>query len=170
MNYDILYSGLPTMLEGYNDANWISGSDEIKSTSGYVFTLGGGVVAWKSSKQTLIATSNMKSELIALESTGKEAEWLRNFLSGIPLGMRPTPSVFMHYDYQAAILITKNKAFNGKNRHIRLKHEIVKLLLNDGIISIDYVKSEVNLADPLTKPLGIKLILETSSVMKLKPI
>ena len=33
------------MLEGYNDANWISDSDEIKSTSGYVFTLQGGVVA-----------------------------------------------------------------------------------------------------------------------------
>ena len=45
MNYGILYSRFPTMLEGYNDANWISSSNEIKSTSGYVFTLGGGVVA-----------------------------------------------------------------------------------------------------------------------------
>ena len=50
MNYGILYSGFPAVLEGYNDANWISDSDEIKSTSGYVFTLGGGVVASKSSK------------------------------------------------------------------------------------------------------------------------
>ena len=49
------------MLEGYNDANWISDSDEIKFTSGNVFTLGGGDVAWKSSKQTLIATSTMES-------------------------------------------------------------------------------------------------------------
>ena len=50
MNYGILYSGFPAMLKGYNDANWISDSDEIKSTSDYVFTLRGGVVAWKSSK------------------------------------------------------------------------------------------------------------------------
>lgn len=28
---------------------------------------------------------------------------------------------------------------------------MVKQLLKDGIISIDYVKSEVNLVDPLTK-------------------
>ena len=87
MNYGILYSGFPVVLEGYNNANWISNSDEIKSTSGYVFTLGGGVIAWKSSKQTLIATSTMESKFIALESAGKEAEWLRNFLSGIPFGM-----------------------------------------------------------------------------------
>ena len=87
MNYGILYSGFPAVLEGYNDANWISDLDEIKSTSSYVFTLGGGAIACNSSKQTLIATSTIESKFIALESAGKEAEWLRNFLSGIPLGM-----------------------------------------------------------------------------------
>ena len=87
MNYGILYNGFPAVLEGYNDANWISDSNEIKSTSGYVFTLGGGVVAWKSSKQTLIASSSMESEFIVLESASKETESLKNFLSGIPLGM-----------------------------------------------------------------------------------
>ena len=58
MNYGIQYSGFPAVLEGNNDANLIFDVDEIKSKSGYVFTLGGGVVAWKSSKQTLIATSS----------------------------------------------------------------------------------------------------------------
>ena len=80
--------------------------------------------------------------------------------------MQPTPSMSMHCDCQAVISIAKNKAFNRKNRHIRLRHEVVKQLLKDGIISIDYVKSKVNLADPLER----KLILETSSGMKLKPI
>ena len=46
----------------------------------------------------------------------------------------------------------------------------MKQLLKDEIISTDYVKLEVNLVDPLTKPLGRKLILETSSRMRLKPI
>ena len=39
MNYGILYSGFPVVLEGHNDANWISNSDERKSTSGYLFIL-----------------------------------------------------------------------------------------------------------------------------------
>ena len=46
----------------------------------------------------------------------------------------------------------------------------MKQPLIDGIISMDYVNSEVNLTNPLTKPLGIKLILETFSGMGLKPI
>ena len=89
---------------------------------------------------------------------------------GIPLGMQLTPLVFVHCYCQAAISIAKNKSFNGENRHIHLRHEVVKQLLKNGIISIDYVKSEVNLTDRLTKPLGRKLILETSSGMRLKPM
>ena len=50
------------------------GSNEIKSTSGYVFTLGGGAVFWKSSKQKCIARSTMKSEFITLDKAGEEVE------------------------------------------------------------------------------------------------
>ena len=170
MDYAIKYSGFPAVLEGYSDANWISDSDETKSTSGYVFTLGGGAVTWRSARQTIIARSTMESEFVALEMAGSEAEWLKNFLANIPLGMKPTPSVSMHCDCQSAIAIAKNKSYNGKNRHIQLRHNLVKQLLKSGTISIDYVKSERNLADPLTKPLGRKMILETSRGMGLKPL
>ena len=51
-------------------------------------------------KQTLIATSTMESEFIAIEFASKEVEWLRNFLSGIPLGMQPTPLISMHWEKQ----------------------------------------------------------------------
>jgi len=39
MDYAIEYNRFYDVLEGYNDANWISDSEETKSTSGYVFTL-----------------------------------------------------------------------------------------------------------------------------------
>jgi hypothetical protein len=50
-----------------------------------------------------------------LESAENEVDWLRNFLTKIPLGIKPTPFISMHYDSQVAITITKNKSFNGKN-------------------------------------------------------
>jgi hypothetical protein len=46
MSYGIHYTGYPKVLEWYSDSNWISDADEIKATSGYVFTLGGGAVSW----------------------------------------------------------------------------------------------------------------------------
>ena len=54
MNYGHLYTGYPLVLEGYSDANWISDADEMKATTGYMFTLGGGAVSWKSCKQTIL--------------------------------------------------------------------------------------------------------------------
>ena len=40
-NYALHYNKYPAVLEGYSDANWITGSTKIKSTSGYVFTIAG---------------------------------------------------------------------------------------------------------------------------------
>ena len=44
-NYGLFYSGYPAVPEGYCDANWISDSKDSKSTSGYVFTIGGAAVS-----------------------------------------------------------------------------------------------------------------------------
>ena len=49
-SYGIHYSGYPKVLEGCSDSNRISDADEIKATSGYICTLGGGAVSWKSCK------------------------------------------------------------------------------------------------------------------------
>ncbi|XP_040870567.1 secreted RxLR effector protein 161-like [Glycine max] len=81
IEYGIDYSGFLIILERYNDANWISDLDETKSIIGYVFTLGGGAVAWRSTKQSIIARSTMESEFIALELASSGVEWLKNFLA-----------------------------------------------------------------------------------------
>jgi len=65
-NYGIHYSGYPPVLEGYSDSNWISDADEIKATSGYVFTLVDAAVAWRSCKQTVFTKSTAEAELVAL--------------------------------------------------------------------------------------------------------
>ncbi|GJR39734.1 hypothetical protein Tco_1215418 [Tanacetum coccineum] len=52
----------------------ISDIKDSRSTSGYVFTLRGAAISWKSSKQTVIDKSMMESEFIALDKCGEEAE------------------------------------------------------------------------------------------------
>ncbi|RVW75240.1 putative disease resistance RPP13-like protein 3 [Vitis vinifera] len=155
---------------GFSDANWILDSDEMKFTNGYVFILGGSVVSWKSAKQTRITRSTMEAEFIALENASSEAEWLGNLLADIPLWTRPASFVSMRCDSQAAIAKAKSKIFNGKNKHIRLRHNIMRQLLKIGVISLEFVRSELNLADHLTKPLNKKLVEETSRGMRLMPI
>ncbi|RVW80588.1 Retrovirus-related Pol polyprotein from transposon TNT 1-94 [Vitis vinifera] len=74
LDHGLCYNGFSSVLEGFSDANWISNSDEMKSTSGYVFNLGEGAISWKSSKQTCITRSIMEAEFIALEKASSEVE------------------------------------------------------------------------------------------------
>nr|GEV55897.1 ribonuclease H-like domain, reverse transcriptase, RNA-dependent DNA polymerase [Tanacetum cinerariifolium] len=83
-DYGLDYDKHPAVMEGYSDANWISDVKDSRSTSGYVFTLEGAAISWKSSKQTVIAKSTMESEFIALDKCEEEAKWLRQFVEDIP--------------------------------------------------------------------------------------
>ncbi|CAN1806123.1 Retrovirus-related Pol polyprotein from transposon TNT 1-94 [Linum perenne] len=144
-------------------------SQYIKSTSGYVFTVGGGAISWKSSKQTCIARSTMESEFIALDKAGKEAEWLQNFLEDILFWPKPLSPISIHCDSQAAIGRAESVMYNGKSRHIRRRHNTVRQLISSGVISIDYVKSKDNVSDPLTKGLSRDVVEKSSRGMGLWP-
>ena len=61
-------------------AKGISDADEVHATSGDVFLFGGGVVSWKSCKQTILMRSTMEAELTALDTAGAEAEWFCELL------------------------------------------------------------------------------------------
>ncbi|KAA0058424.1 putative Polyprotein [Cucumis melo var. makuwa] len=100
--------GVADVILGYSDANWISSTKDTKSTSDYIFTLDGGAVSWKSSKQTCIARSTMESEFIALDKAGEEAEWLRNLLEDILSWSKPVSAICIHSDSQAAIGRARN--------------------------------------------------------------
>jgi hypothetical protein len=165
-NYGLHYSKEPRVLEGYTDANWIADSKNSKSTSGN--TLAGAAVSWKSSKQTLIATSTMESEFIALDKAAQEAEWLRNFLEDIPMWEKPVPAIRVHCDSQSAISWAHSMLYNGKSRHIRRRHKTIRNLISTGVLTIDFIKSADNLVDPCTKGLARDQVEKSSRGMGLK--
>jgi hypothetical protein len=63
-----------------------------------VFLLGGGVVSWKSSKQTVLTRLTIEAELIALDTAGVEAEWLYELLMDLPVVEKPIPAISMNCD------------------------------------------------------------------------
>jgi hypothetical protein len=109
---------VPVVLEGYSDSNWISDADEIKATSGYVFTIGGAPVSWRSRKQTILTKSTMEVELVAFESAISEAEWLKELLMDLPMVAKLVPAILLHCDNQSVITIVGNTKENTKfSRH-----------------------------------------------------
>ncbi|KAK4591105.1 hypothetical protein RGQ29_021339 [Quercus rubra] len=155
-HYGLLYQRYPAVLEGYSDASWNTLS-------------GGGAISWKSKKQQIIAKSTMEAELIALSSASEEAGWLRDLLSEIPIWEKPISPVLIHCDSIATIGRVHNKYYNGKSRSIRRKHSTVRSYINNGTINVDYISTNDNIADPLTKALVREKIWIASRGMGLKP-
>ena len=79
------------------------------------------------------------------------------------------PAISVYCDSQATIFKAYSKIYNEKSRHISLRHEYIRQLIEDGIISIVYIKSNSNLADPFTKGFSRDLVKVTSIGMGLKP-
>ncbi|GJT81330.1 zinc finger, CCHC-type containing protein [Tanacetum coccineum] len=102
--------------------------------------------------------------------TGKEAKWLRNILLDIELWTQPMPAISLHCDSQSTLSMTYNKVYNGKYRHIRLRHAYIKELISNGIITIKYTRSCKNLADLFTKGLPKDIVFGTTREMGLNPI
>ena len=60
--------------------------------------------------------------------------------------------------------------YNGKSRHIRCRHNIVRQLFSTRVISLDYQRSKDNITDSLTKGLNRELVEKSSRGMRRKPI
>jgi hypothetical protein len=159
MSYGIRYTGHPKMLEGYCDANWISNTDELYATSGYVFLLGGSVVSWKSCKQTVITKSTMEAELTALDTAGSEAGWLRDLLMDLPIVKKLIPAISMNCDNQTVITKINSSKDNMKSmKHIKRRLKYVRKLRNSRVIALDYFYTSNNLADQFTQGLSQNVI------------
>ena len=77
-------------------------------------------------------------------------------------------AINIHCDNQAVMSRAQNFIYKGKFRHIHRRHNTVKQLHSNGIISIDFVSSKDNLVDPFTKGLSGERINCASRGMGLK--
>ncbi|GJR98879.1 zinc finger, CCHC-type containing protein [Tanacetum coccineum] len=168
MDYRLTYTGYPSVLKGYTDASWINNTEDNSSTSGWVFLLGGGAISWASKKQTCITGSTIESEFVALAAAGKEAEWLKNLLLEIPLWSKPIAPISIRCDSAATLAKAYSQMYNGKSRHLGVRHSMIRELITNGVISIEFVRSQQNLADHLTKGLARDLVIKSAEGMGLK--
>nr|GEX92334.1 zinc finger, CCHC-type [Tanacetum cinerariifolium] len=169
-NYGLSHVGYPSVLEGYSDASWINHVEDSSFTSGWVFLLGGGAISWASKKQTCITGSFMESEFIALAAASKEVEWLRNLIHEIPIWPKPIAPISIQCDSAPTIARAYIQIYNGKSRHLGVRHSMVRELIRNGVISIEFVRTQHNLADHLTKGLARDLVYKSVTGIGLKSI
>jgi hypothetical protein len=152
------------VLEGFCDSDFAADPADRRSLSGHVMMLGGGAISWMSKKQKgTTALSTAEAEYLAVGAAVQEIIWLRRLLADL-CEVQPGPTV-LHVDNQAAIQISNSSSIgHNRQKHIDIKHHFVKDVIADGVVTLQYVDTRNNLADPFTKGLTTEPFKRLTSV------
>lgn len=170
----IIYRGKSESLEAMTDSSFRD-CEESTSTSGYVIPLFGDPVAWRSHRQQYTSLSTCYAEYLSMSEACQELISLDKATRDI-LGKTLYP-VTIWCDNKAAEkctqmegshkletfddsleLIKSNFEFRkrtGTKKHMAETHgDFVKSLVLEGKVIVEYVATEENVADIMTKPLA----------------
>ena len=155
--YGVHYNSGSTELHTYVDADYAGDTLDRKSTSGFMVKLGDATCIWGSKKQDAVAVSTCESEYYAMSLAAKETVWVIRVLT--EAGFGPDDPVRIKSDNQSAIKwATGERCPSGRAKHIDVRVHFVRNLVKENKIEIEYVPTELNDADMLTKPLGPKIL------------
>ncbi|KAE8729042.1 hypothetical protein F3Y22_tig00004004pilonHSYRG00037 [Hibiscus syriacus] len=137
------------LVVGYVDSDYAGDLDNRRSTTGYVFTLGGGPICWKSTVQSVVALSTTEAEYMAAAKAAKEALWLTGLVK--ELGVQQG-GVQLLCDNQSAIHLAKNQVYRARTKHIDVRFHKIRELVASGEVLFQKVHTDENAADMFTKP------------------
>jgi hypothetical protein len=147
IDYDITFVKQKSDLSvvGYVDADYAGDLDDRRSTTGYVFTLVGGLICWKPMIQSTVA---MSAEYMAAVEAAKEALWLTGLVKklGIQQG-----GVSLHCDSQSAIYLAKNQVYHARTKHIDVRFHKIRELVTIAKLLLEKIHTSKNATGMLTK-------------------
>lgn len=163
----ITYSNGPLTPSAYSDSDFSQCPTSRRSVSGFVVTLGGGIVSWRSERQSVVALSTNEAEYMAAAECAKHMAWVRSFLFYIMFDISTAIPFFV--DNKSAIDTATGESINCRSKHIERRYHFIREQCQAGFLKIHHIPTEDMLADHLTKPLGptgVKHALQLNNLLK----
>ncbi|XP_049345469.1 secreted RxLR effector protein 161-like [Solanum verrucosum] len=113
-----------------------------------------------SAKQSIIAASTMEAEFVACFEATFQANWLRNFISGLGLVDSISKPLKIYCDNTAAVFFSKNDKYSKGANHMELKYFSIREEVQKHKVTIEHISTKLMIADPLTKGLPPKTFVE----------
>jgi hypothetical protein len=152
-NDDVLADYNDSMvIAGYADADYANDTKDRKSITGWIVKLNGDVVNWQSKKQNTVALSTCEAELYAEASCVQEVLWLQHLLGELNLKVESQSLIWC--DNQSTIEISKNGIIREKTKHVEVKYNFICEKIKSNLIKIEYIQTDKQQADILTKGLN----------------
>jgi len=140
-------------LFSYTDADWAGCTIDRKSTSGTCHFLGFALVSWFSKKQNSVALSTAEAEYISAASCCAQVLWMKQTLLDLGLSYDHVPIMC---DNTSAINLSKNPVLHSRTKHIEIRHHFLRDHVQKGDITLEFISTNHQIADILTKPLALE--------------
>nr|GEU40630.1 zinc finger, CCHC-type [Tanacetum cinerariifolium] len=116
---------------------------------------GKGVIIYLYVDDMLIFSTDMTKEFLSsrfsmkdigdadvILAAGKEAEWLKNLIFVIPLWSKPIAPIHIRCDSAATLAKAYSQMYNGRSKHLGVRHSMILELITNGVIPIEFVRSQ----------------------------
>ena len=154
------------LLAVYTDASWGGCKDTGRSTTGWLMLFGNCIIDWNCHKQATVALSSCEAEYMAIVAATTSVMWTIQLLQEMKLFQSSTQSQHVHQsqsnlkfipillsDNKSAIAIAQNDVNHNRSKHINLKHHFIREQITAGTISLQWIGTQQQMADILTKTL-----------------
>ena len=136
------------------DADWANDRQDRKSVSGFMAFLFGCPIHWGSTKQTVVALSSTTAEFIAANDGLQQAEWIQLVVQEVLGSSRLPVELTLQIDNQPAILRIKKEGSSGAQKAVDIRFHALKDAWRTGAMALEYVPTQENSADIMTKALS----------------
>lgn len=144
-------AGAELDLVGYCDSDYAGDGETRKSTSGFIFLVGGSVVTWRSELQSVVAQSSTEAEYVAAAEAVKELIWLKALFAEMT-GRIVTPT--LRVDNQSAIKMINNPVMHRRTKHIDVRYHFIRDEKKKETFVVEFTGTNDQWADMLTKGLS----------------
>jgi len=151
----LVLSGLTTSaLSGFCDSDFANCQDTSHSINGYCFSMGSGVISWRSKKHDHASDSSCYAEYMAIHTGLQETIFLRELLQELRFlksdadGCPPTR---LYCNNDAATKLSQESVYHSNTKHFCIKYHSIRDNVQDGILQVVRIPSADNVSDIFTK-------------------
>ena len=139
----------PTSLDitAYSDASHGNSLVGQHLITGCLIFIGGALIHWVSRKQKTIAHSSAEVEFVAMSTTVRDALWV----VCLSAPTRVSFPITLLANNKSLILIANSEGLLRRIKHIEIQDLYVRSAQEKGIVNIEFVPGESNIADIMTK-------------------
>ena len=136
-------------LEALSDSDFANDKDTRYSAYGDIIYLCGIPVVWKSKSMESVVLSRTEAEYVAVSEVVKEIKVLYQMLRSMEIKV-PLP-IMVQVDNVDAIWSANNSSVSERTKHVDLRAHLVRDMIKDQVMEINFVKSAENDRDIMEK-------------------